>query len=128
MAEAYLNALAGDRFHAQSGGIEPGILNPQAIEVMKEVGIDISGNTTKSVFDFYRKGELFHYVIAVCDEATAEQCPIFPGHAKRLHWSFDDPSTFQGSYREKLEKTRAVRDQLKARIEQWMNSINGGKN
>ena len=121
MAEAFLNFLAGDRFEAQSAGLEPGVINPLAVEVMKEVGIDISQNRTKSAFDLYKKGELFSYVIAVCDAASAEMCPLFPGlMAKQIHWSFDDPSAFTGSYDEKLAKTRGVRDAIKAKIQEWI--------
>ncbi|MCX7965320.1 MAG: arsenate reductase ArsC [Syntrophorhabdaceae bacterium] len=116
MAEALMNHLCGDRFIAESAGLEPGVLNPLAVDVMAEVGIDISKNNTKSVFDFYKKGRLYSYVITVCDEASAEQCPIFPGVTKRLHWSFEDPSKFTGTYEERLEKTRAVRDKIKEKI------------
>jgi arsenate reductase len=122
MAEAFVNHLAGHRFEASSGGIEPGELHPLVVTVMKEVGIDISGNRTKSVFDFYKKGDLFQYVIAVCDEAS-QRCPIFPGHAKMLSWSFEDPWNFEGSEEEKLEKTRAVRDQILGRVEQWVKEV-----
>jgi arsenate reductase len=79
IAEAFLNALAGDRFEAMSAGLEPGTLNPLVVEVMKEVDIDISRNQTKSAFDLFKKGELFSYVVTVCDAASAEQCPLFPG-------------------------------------------------
>jgi arsenate reductase len=117
MAEAFLNQVCGDEFEAHSAGIEPGKLNPVVVEVMKEAGIDISGNLTKGVFDFIKSGQMFAYVITVCDEASAEHCPIFPGVTTRLHWSFPDPSAFQDA--EKLAKTREVRDAIKEKIEQW---------
>src|SRR3990167_1894983 len=79
MAEAFLNQMAGDRFEVESAGLEPGKLNPLAIEVMKEAGIDISQNKTKSVFDFYGAGKKYDYVITVCDESQSGQCPVFPG-------------------------------------------------
>ena len=120
MAEAFLNHLAGDGFEARSAGLEPGQLNPLAIKVMEEIGIDISGNQTKDVFDFYKKGMLFSYVITVCDEASAEKCPIFPGHAKRIHWSFEDPSALTGTDEEKLPACRRIRDQIREKIEQWI--------
>lgn len=120
MAEAFLNTLSGDRFEAESAGLESGTLNPLAVEVMKEGGIDISQNKTKGVFEFVKKGNLFHYVITVCDEASAAKCPIFPGLAKRLHWSFQDPSIFEGTYEERLKKTRRVRDEIKNRISEWL--------
>jgi arsenate reductase len=116
MAEAFLNSLVVDVFEAQSAGIEPGTLNPLAVEVMKEVGIDISGNMTKSVFDFYKDGKLFSYVITVCDAASSEMCPIF-------HWSFEDPALFTGSHEERLEKIRKVRDAIRERIKTWIKEI-----
>ena len=93
IAEAFLNALAGDRFEAMSAGLEPGTLNPLVVEVMKEVGIDISRNQTKSAFDLFKKGELFSYVITVCDAASAEHVPAFP-------WLIDraDPLEFCGPF------------------------------
>jgi arsenate reductase len=128
MAEAFLNNLAGDRFHAESAGMEPGVLNPLAVEVMKEEGIDISGNKTKSVFDKYRKGELYSYVVTVCDEASAETCPIFPGlRTHTLHWSFEDPASFTGSPEERLEKTRRVRDAVKGKVLHFMEEVGPDK-
>ncbi|MCX5811114.1 MAG: arsenate reductase ArsC [Proteobacteria bacterium] len=124
MAEAFLNHLYGDRFIAESAGLEPGTLNPLAVEVMKEEGIDISGNKTKSVFDFYKEGKLYSYVFTVCDAASSEMCPVFPGLVTQtIHWSFEDPSSFTGSYEERLEKTRKVRDVIKDSIEKWVKEI-----
>ena len=122
IAEALLKHLAGERFEVESAGLEPGKLNPLAIEVMKEIGIDISRNKTKSVFDFYKQGKHYDYVITVCDESQAQRCPVFPGTAatKRIHWSFDDPAGFQGTREEKLEKTRQVRDKIEQQIKQWL--------
>ncbi len=121
MAEAFLKLMAGDRFDVESAGLEPGILNPVAIEVMKEIGIDISQNKTKSVFDFYKQGRRYDYVITVCDESQAGKCPVFPGKAEKLHWSFEDPADFKGSL-EELEKTRQVRDQIRKSISEWLGS------
>src|SRR5262245_8602612 len=115
MAEAFMNDICGEAFEAESAGLEPGTLNSIVVEAMQEIGIDISGNKTKSVFDMFKSGKLFHYAITVCDETSAERCPIFPGITKRLHWSFPDPSSFQGSHDEKLAKTREVRDTIKAK-------------
>jgi len=96
MAEAFLKQMAGDRFEVESAGLEPGKLNPLAVEVMGEIGIDISQNKTKSVFDFYKQGKRYDYVITVCDESHAGRCPVFLGTAvtNRMHWAFDDPSEF----------------------------------
>jgi arsenate reductase (thioredoxin) len=121
MAEAFLKTLAGDRFEVMSAGLEPGTLNPVAVEVMKEIGIDISKNQTKSAFDLFKKGKLFSYVITVCDAASAEMCPLFPGLlTAQIHWSFADPSSFTGSHEEKLAQTRLVRDAIKAQVEEWL--------
>jgi arsenate reductase len=119
MAEAFLNQICGDEFEAHSAGLEPGKLNPIVVEAMQEVGIDISGNQTKAVFDFIKSGKVFAYVVTVCDEASAERCPIFVGVTKRLHWSFPDPSAFQGTHDEKLVRAREIRDSIKQKIEQW---------
>lgn len=119
MAEAFLNEMCGPEFQAQSAGIEPGRLNPVVVEAMREVGVDISGNKTKSVDDMLKSGQSFDYVITVCDETSAERCPIFPGATTRLHWSFLDPSSFQGTSDQRLAFTRTVRDTIKAKVEQW---------
>jgi arsenate reductase len=119
MAEAFLNNICGDHFDAQSAGLEPGKINPLAVEAMREIGIDISQKKTQSVFDVFKSGELFAYVITVCDETSAERCPIFPGVTRRLHWSFPDPSTLSGTQEERLADTRKIRDQIRARIEIW---------
>ena len=119
MAEAWLNYLCGDFFEAQSAGLEPGTLNPLVVEVMKDAGIDISNKKTQSVFDVFGSGQLFAYVITVCDESSAEKCPIFPGPAQRLHWSFTDPSRVAGTHEEKLVQVRRIRDQIRAKIDDW---------
>jgi arsenate reductase len=120
MAEAFLKLLAGDRFEVHSAGLESGELNPLAVEVMKEVGIDISKNKTQSVFEVYKHGELFSYVITVCDEASAERCPLLPGIARRIHWNFEDPASFEGTHKEKLEKIREVRNAIKKAVEEFI--------
>src|SRR5437764_6543439 len=81
MAEAWLNHICGEFFEAQSAGLEPGTLNPVAVQVMQEAGIDISHKKTQAVFDVFKSGQLFRYVITVCDESSAKKCPIFPGPA-----------------------------------------------
>ncbi len=123
IAEALLKKMAADRFDAESAGLEPGKLNPLAVEVMKEIGIDISGNQTKSAFELFKQGKLYTHVITVCDETSAEQCPFFPGITTRLHWSFADPSGFTGTYEEKIEKTRAVREAIREKIEDWLKEL-----
>ncbi len=123
MAEAFLKQICAEEFEVQSAGLEPGNLNPIVVDAMQEIGIDISGNPTKSVFDMFKSGRLFQYVITVCDEASAERCPIFPGVTKRLHWSFPDPSAIQGTHEEKLARTCEIRDQIKAKIQAWCSEV-----
>ena len=123
MAEAWLNYICGEFFEAQSAGLEPGTLNPLAVEVMREVDIDISGKKTQAVFDVFKSGQLFSYVVTVCDESSAEKCPIFPGPTKRPHWSFADPSEVTGTNEEKLRRVREIRDEIRAKIEQWCEEV-----
>ena len=120
MAEELLRHLAGDRFETESAGLEPGVLNPMAVEVLKEKGIDITGKKTQGVFDLFKQGRRYHYVVTVCDEANAERCPIFPGALEVIHWGFPDPSALKGSPEERLAGTRAVRDQIEQTIRQWI--------
>ena len=119
MAAALLNETCGEFFEAQSAGLEPGRVNPLVVEALQEIGIDISVNTTQRVFDVWKSGQLFQFVVTVCSEAEAEGCPIFAGVTTRLHWPFDDPSKFTGTREERLEKTRRVRDQIHAKIDSF---------
>jgi arsenate reductase len=123
MAEAFLKKHGGDEFEVESAGFEPGEINPFVIDVMKEVGIDISQKSAKSVFELYKMGRLYNYVITVCDAANAQRCPVFPGFSVRISWSFDDPAGFTGSYEEKLVKTRAVRDQIQKQVEDFIRKV-----
>ena len=125
MAEAFLNDACPDQFHAQSAGIEPGKLNLVVVQAMQEIGIDISRHGTKAVAGFIARAEHFDYVITVCDETSAERCPVFPGQTMRLHWGFPDPSSFTGTPEEKLARTREVRDTIKARIASWCEEMCG---
>jgi arsenate reductase len=123
MAAAWLNDICGDYFEAHSAGIEPGELNPLAVHVMDEIGIDISNNKTKAVFDVFKTGQCFPYVITVCDESETAGCPIFPGITQRLQWSFPDPSKLTGTEWERLEGTRKIRDDIRSRIEAWCDEM-----
>lgn len=116
MAEALLNATCDGRFHAESAGLEAGTLNELAVAAMREKGIDISHNATKSVFDLFKAGKLYAYVITVCDEASAEQCPIFPGISQRLHWNIPDPAALEGDWETRLAGARAIRDTIEAKV------------
>jgi arsenate reductase (thioredoxin) len=126
MAEAYLNHLGAHLFEAESAGLEPGILNPLAVTVMKEEGIDISGNRTKDVFEFLKQGRRYPFVITVCDETAAERCPVFPGPGMRLHWGFADPGALTGSQEERLAATREIRDQIKQQVEAFIREAGNG--
>jgi arsenate reductase len=127
MAEAFMNDLAGDIFQAESAGMEPGVINPVVVEVMKEIGYDLSNNQTKGVYDFFKQGKSYHYVISVCDEANAQRCPTFPGLTRRISWSFEDPASFTGSDEEKKEQTRLVRDKIKTEVKDFINTYNQTK-
>lgn len=119
IAEVVLNQLCGDLYEAESAGLKPTettVVHPLAIAVLLEDGIDVSEYKPRHVFDVVKQGTLFSHVIAVCDGANAERCPIFPGVTQRLHWGFPDPSALEGTWDEKLEGTRQIRDQIKAQI------------
>lgn len=123
MAEAFVNTSAEGRVFAQSAGLTPGRLNPFVVAAMAEVGIDISGKTTKGVSEFLDRKDIFDYVVTVCDEASAERCPIFPGKAQKLHWGFEDPSSITGTDEEKMTRTRVIRDQIRSKVDSWITSF-----
>ena len=123
MAEAFLNRICPEFFEAHSAGLEPGTLNPLVVEAMQEIGIDISANLTKSVFDMFRSGQLFSYVITVCDGASAERCPIFPGITQRIHWSFPDPSALTGTHEQRMVRVREIRDIIREQVQQWCDQV-----
>ncbi len=123
MAEELLRKMAGGRFEVESAGFEPGKLNPIVVEALKEEGIDITGKQTKAVFDLFKKRNHYSYVITVCDESSAERCPIFPGICQRIHWSFTDPSKFQGADKEKLARVREVKEEIKATLKEWIATV-----
>jgi arsenate reductase len=118
MAEGFLRTLAGERFDAYSAGLEPGELHPLTVQVLRERGIDVSGQRAKSLDEYLGKLS-FAFVITVCDRA-ARKCPIFPGTGERLHWSFEDPAEIAGSHEQTLAKFREVRDLIEARIREWI--------
>jgi len=124
MAEAYLNLLGKGLFEAESAGFEPGHLNKLAVDAMKEDGIDISKNKIDDVADFFKERRFYGYIITVCDASKAQKCPIFPGVPKRIHWNIEDPASFKGSYDEKLEKTKKVRDEIKEKVMKFIEEIN----
>jgi arsenate reductase len=117
MAEGYMKKYLSDEFDIISAGLDPKPLNPLAVQVMDEVGIDISHHYSKDLKSFL--GQHFTYLITVCSNAES-RCPIFPGVIYRLFWPFDDPAAVEGSEAEKLAKFREVRDQIDAKIREWM--------
>ena len=119
IAEAFLRKYGSDRFEAYSAGLEPKGINPLTIQVMKEVGLDISGQRSKGVGEYLAKIN-FQYLITLCDDAE-KNCPtVWPGVNQRMHWSFEDPSAYKGTEAEKLAKFREVRDLIKIRIQNWL--------
>jgi arsenate reductase len=120
MAEAFLRKHGGNVFEAESAGLEPGKLNPNVVTVMKEIGIDLTGKPTQSVFDLFQQGKKYDAVITVCDKEAAEQCPIFPGKVKRIAWSFKDPSGLKGTQEQILNHTRKVRDEIELAIKDFI--------
>jgi len=120
MAEEYIRRYGSDFFEVESAGIEPGTLNPVVIALLKEDGIDISGKKTQSVFDLHAAGKSFDFVIAVCDPEAKEKCPIFKAERERLHWPFPDPSAATGSFEEKLETVRPIRDLIRQTVQDFV--------
>jgi protein-tyrosine-phosphatase len=119
MAEAFVNQMCKGSYEAHSAGLEPGVLNPLVVEAMREVGIDIAGAKTKSVAGMLAEGPTFTRVVTVCDEASAERCPTFPGGAQRDHWGFPDPSALAGTHEERMVAVRRIRDDIRHRVSQW---------
>lgn len=117
IAEGYLRHIAGDRYEVASAGMEETRVHPLAIQVMMEIGIDLTGHASKQMKPFL--GDLWHYVITVCDNAS-ERCPIFPSPAKRLHWSFADPSQASGTEEQRRQAFRQARDEIIATIRTWL--------
>lgn len=124
MAEAFLNKLSDGKYIADSAGLEPGKLNPLVVEVMAEIGYDISNNSTNSVFEFYKEGRRYSYVIKVCDELSGQKCPIFPQTLNYINWNLEDPSSFEGTHEEKLAKTRLIRDEIKSLVIELIDNLN----
>ncbi|HZT57267.1 MAG TPA: arsenate reductase ArsC [Pyrinomonadaceae bacterium] len=120
MAEGLLRELAGERFEVFSAGTCPSGLRLEAVEAMREVGVNIGRQRSKSVDGFL--GQEFDYVITVCDNAR-EECPVFPGATRRIHWSFDDPAAVEGDWQKRLDSFRRVRDEIAARLREWAKEV-----
>jgi arsenate reductase len=123
MAEAYLRKFGRDLFAVESAGLEPGALNPNVVKALKEDGIDISTHGTQDVFELYKSGRTYRYVITVCSREAAERCPIFPGRTERLHWPFPDPSTFRGTEDEVMAQVRVVRDAIRDKVKDFVSEV-----
>lgn len=119
MAEAFVRKYAGDRFEAYSAGLEPKGLNPLTVKAMNEIGIDVSGQHSKSIETYLGKMH-FQYLVTVCDDAD-KNCPTgIPGVDQRMHWSFEDPAAVEGSEEERLAKFREVRDLIEKKVKDWL--------
>lgn len=123
MAEGFLKHLGGDKFDVYSAGINPTEVNPLSVKVMNEIGIDISGQISKSVKEFL--GQKFDYVITVCDNAK-QTCPVFSGKYKKIHWNLEDPAGAQGTDEERLKVFREVRDKMRDKIQHFLQQYIGG--
>ena len=122
MAEGILRKYVGDRFHVYSAGLNPDRVHPMVEPVMREIGIDITGQRSKSVQEYLGKIAA-HYLIVVCENAE-QNCPkVFPGLGERLYWPFDDPAAVEGTEAEQLEAFRRVRDQIAARLREWVDEL-----
>ena len=124
MAEGLLRQMASDALEVFSAGVEPSFVRPQAVAAMRERGIDITGQRSKSVDEFV--GQKFDYVITVCDNAR-ERCPVFPGETKRIHWSFDDPAQAEGDDEAVLAVFRRVRDEIEGRLREFSEKVMSDK-
>ncbi len=120
MAEAFLNELGGPEFVAESAGVDPHPVNPEVVEVMKEVGHDLSDAESDNIVDFFRQGRLYEQVIDVCERGTEQDCPVFPGVRRTLHWPYPDPAALAGDESERLEALRGIRDQIRSRVDEWL--------
>jgi arsenate reductase len=124
MAEGLLRQDGGPQFEVLSAGTRPSQVRPEAIKVMSEAGIDITGQRSKSVDEF--AGQEFDYVITVCDNAR-EQCPVFPGKTRRIHWSFDDPASAEGDEAARLAVFRRVRNEIRERLREFISKREAGR-
>jgi arsenate reductase (thioredoxin) len=123
MTEAYCRLSGGDDFEVVGAGLEQGVLNHYVVKALREDGIDMAGKGTQAVMDLWKAGRRFDYVVSVCSREAAERCPIFPGSSGKLHWPFEDPSTFTGSDDQIMKRVRGLRDAIKARVKQFVDEV-----
>lgn len=124
MGEGLFRAEGGDAYEVFSAGTKPGSVRPEAIAVMREIGIDISGHRSKSVDEF--TGQAFDYVVTVCDNAR-DHCPVFPARAARIHWSFEDPAAVEGSEAERQAAFRRIRDRIHERVKGFFRELDAAR-
>lgn len=120
MAEEFVRLLSGGEMSVESAGFEAGDISPETVEVMREVGVDLSAKKTQNVFELFKKGHMYHYVISVCHESEDLECPVFPGMTHRLHLPFPDPGKLSGTQEEKLAKVREIRDEIRKIIQDFI--------
>lgn len=120
MAEAIFNKIAGEDFQAFSAGFKPGEINPLAVQAVKEIGIDMAGQSTKTAFSLYTHGMKFNHIFCLGRKDKGEKCPVIPGHPKYIEWPVEDPDTSELPAEEKMASLRKVRDELRQRIQGWL--------
>ena len=123
MAEAFANQAGNGFVIAESAGLYPKPVLREVVEIMEEVGLDLSQNSSDSVFEFFKQGRLYDFVITVCEEAVEMQCPIFPGIARRLSWPFEDPEKLSGTSNEKKQALRQLRDAIRDKVMEFVKKI-----
>ncbi|HVO83512.1 MAG TPA: arsenate reductase ArsC [Syntrophobacteria bacterium] len=123
MAEALFNSLVGGEYEAWSAGFQPGELSPVTIQVMREIGVDISTQRTKKLFELYRSGMVFNHIVTLCDVSVGEKSPIYPNHRYYIEWSTPDPDAFEGPKEERTRRLRQCRDGLKRQIAEWLHEL-----
>lgn len=126
MAEAYLRQMSGEGVTVDSAGLDPTVINPLVVAVMAEEGLDLAGKTTRKVFDLFKEGRLYDYVVTVCEESLEGQCPVFPGVTHRLHLPFPDPAAVTGTEEERLAAVRRIRDAIKERMAELSRELASG--
>jgi arsenate reductase len=126
MAEEYVRLFGGEDFAVESAGLAPTAVNPLVVEVMREEGVDLAGKQTRKAFDLYKAGKVYDYVVTVCSESVEGQCPVFPGVTHRLHLPFPDPAAVQGTHEEKLAQVRAIREDIKRKMAEFVSWVRCG--
>lgn len=127
MAEELLRKYGGDRFEVESGGYEPTQVHPLVVEVMMEEGVDLSNKETKDTFELFKAERVYDYVITVCERDREDECPVFPGLMKQYNWPFPDPEGLKGTDGEKLTQLRGIKEQIKEKIMEFIETAEAPK-